>query len=88
MNNVTTTKDFKGQYSIEVTTPKGATYTFTLRNESGMEYASKTDFWNLTTYDDVDMDCLQWWPSKKACLRTVIQSIDFDYASAKYASEY
>lgn len=88
MNKVTTTKDFKGQYSIEVTTPKGATYNFELRNERGMEYASTDDFWNLTTMDDVDMDCLQWWPSKKVCLRSVMQDIDFDYMASKYNREY
>jgi len=87
MNNVTTTKELKGQYSIEVTTPKGATYTFTLRNESGMEDVCKTDFWNLTTMDDLNMDCLSWWPSKKICLRYVMQTIDFDFAAAKYNRE-
>ena len=86
MNKVTTTKSYKGEYKMEVVTPTGAAYTFTLRNEYGMEYASKNEFWNLTTQDDVNMDCLSWWPSKKVCLRNMMQEIDFDYAASQYGA--
>ena len=88
MNSVTTTKEFKGQYCIKVITPKGVTYNFTLRNESKSELASSYSVWNLTTFDDVHMDSLAWWTTKKECLRAIANNVDIDFAAERFAREY
>jgi len=71
MNTVTTTKDYKGIYSVSVTTEQGNTFNLRLelsrKSEDGV---TNTEPWNLSDEDDrLDLACGKWWPTKKSAVR-------------------
>jgi hypothetical protein len=90
MNEVKVTKQYRGLYTINVTTPKGATYEFGLRSKRLCchEHLPTIEQWNLYTDDLVDLDCLMWWNTKRECVRALAQYVDIDFAAEIFGREF
>tara|TARA_R110000744_G_scaffold155567_1_gene270931 strand:- start:15408 stop:15695 length:288 start_codon:yes stop_codon:yes gene_type:complete len=71
MNNVISTKEYKGHYSIAVITAAGNSFEFSLRKEVfTMDGVRNREPWNLCdTQDKLDLCCAAWHSTKSDALR-------------------